>query len=116
SDLSKQSNLSDLSGQFRGKRYETPTFEHPRPGTGPVIGARKTAPRSLESMGRYEEAAVTSSKTGTGKIINDTVSTSPSRTQVSSINPQEVDLHRLTDQVYRLLEKRIKTERERRGW
>ncbi|MCX6581403.1 MAG: hypothetical protein NT166_14615 [Candidatus Aminicenantes bacterium] len=117
SDLSNLSNRSELSDRFRGKRPETPTIEHPRPGPGPGAGARKTAPRSLEAMARYDDAALAASAAGKAsgdKIINETISTHPGKTQVFS--PPEVDLHRLTDQVYRMLEKKIKMERERRGW
>jgi len=119
SNRSNQSNWSDLSDRFRGKSPETPTIEHPRPGPGPSVssGARKTAPRSLEAMARYDDAALAASAAGKAsgdKIINETISTHPGKTQVFS--PPEVDLHRLTDQVYRMLEKKIKIERERRGW
>jgi len=117
SNQSNQSNWSDLSDRFRGKSPKTPTIEHPRPGPGPGAGARKTAPRSLEAMARYDDAALAASAAGKAsgdKIINETISTHPGKTQVFS--PPEVDLHRLTDQVYRMLEKKIKIERERRGW
>ena len=117
SNLSNQSNWSDLSDRFRGKSPKTPTIEHPRPGPGPGAGARKTAPRSLEAMDRYDDAALAASAAGKAsgdKIINETISTHPGKTQVFS--PPEVDIHRLTDQVYRMLEKKIKIERERRGW
>jgi hypothetical protein len=116
SDRSNLSNLSALSDRYGSKRPETLILEHPRPGpgAGSGVGSRKAAPRSLESLDRYEEAPITATKTSPGKIINETVSTHPGKTQVFS--PPEVDLHRLTDQVYLMLEKKIKTERERRGW
>lgn len=68
-----------------------------------------------ETATAKDEETVTGNEiTGPGIPVNQNIHAPPPG--ISHQYPEHTDLHRLTDRVYRMLEDRIRTEKEMRGW
>lgn len=115
-------NQAPIPGQGDNSHAESP--EHPKKGTSskppPALEYSNAFRTALENVKntvshvekKVEEEIIEIKKTHTGKRADSFNGVNRTGTPAET----EADVRRLTDRVYRMLEKKIRIEKERRGW